>query len=100
MLVSSVQRSDSVTHVHVCILFQILFPFRLLYNIEQSSPCCTVGPCWLSNLNIAVCLIVTWNRISTKFDAENLSAVNRLWFHIPENKTHESKILNKTLISK
>ena len=33
---------------------QILFPFRLLHNIEQSSFCYTVGPCWLSSLNIAV----------------------------------------------
>ena len=46
VLVSGVQRSDSV--IHVSILFQILFPFRLLQNIEQSSLCYTVGPCWLS----------------------------------------------------
>ena len=32
VLVSSVQQSDSV--VHICILFQILFPHRLLRNIE------------------------------------------------------------------
>ena len=37
------------------ILLQILFPFRLLQNIEQSSLCSTAGPCWLSILNIAVC---------------------------------------------
>ena len=37
------------------ILFQILFPFMLLQNIEQSSLCCTIGHCWLSVLNIAVC---------------------------------------------
>ena len=37
-----VQPSGSV--IHVSILFQILFPFRLLHNIEQSSLC----PCWLS----------------------------------------------------
>ena len=29
------------------ILFQILFPFRLLQNTEQSSLCCTIGLCWL-----------------------------------------------------
>ena len=34
-LASGVQQSDSVTHIHVPILFQILFPFRLLQNIEQ-----------------------------------------------------------------
>ena len=38
VLVSSVQQSGSV--IHVSILFQIIFPFRLLYNIEQSS--CTI----------------------------------------------------------
>ena len=47
MLVSGVQQSDSVIHIHVAILFQILFPFRLLHNIEQSSLCYTVGPCLL-----------------------------------------------------
>ena len=40
---------------YVSILFQILFPFRLLHNTEQSSLCYTVSPCWLSILNIAVC---------------------------------------------
>ena len=34
---SSVQQSDSVIHIHVSILFQILSPFRLLHNVEQSS---------------------------------------------------------------
>ena len=47
VLVSGVQQSDSVIHIHVSILFQILFPFRLLQNMEQSSLCYTVGPCWL-----------------------------------------------------
>jgi len=32
------------------ILFQILFPFRLLQNIEPSFLCYTVGTCWLSIL--------------------------------------------------
>ena len=35
-LVSGVRQSDSVTHTHVSILFQILFPFGLLHNTEQS----------------------------------------------------------------
>ena len=54
VLVSGVQKSDSVIHIHVSVLFQILFRFRLLHYIEQSSLCYTVGPCWLSILNIAV----------------------------------------------
>ena len=48
VLVSSVQQINSVIHIHISILFQILFPFRLLQDIEQSSLCYTVGPCWLS----------------------------------------------------
>ena len=53
VLVSGVQQSKSV--IYESILFQILFPFTLLQSIEQSSLCHTVGPCWLSILNIAVC---------------------------------------------
>ena len=34
VLVSGVQQSDSVTHIHVSILFQILFPYRLLQSTE------------------------------------------------------------------
>ena len=36
VLVSGVQHSDSVIHIHVSILFQILSPFRLLKNIGAS----------------------------------------------------------------
>ena len=55
VLVSGVQQSDSVIRIHVSTLFQVLSPFRLSQNIEQSSLCYTVGPCWLSILNTAVC---------------------------------------------
>ena len=54
VLISGVQQSDSFIHIHASILFQILFSFKLLHNIEQSSLCYTVGP-WLSILNIVVC---------------------------------------------
>ena len=66
VLVSGVQPSDSVIRIHISIPFQILFPFRLLQSIEQSSLCYTVGPCWLSILNIAVCTS------SPKLDGEQL----------------------------
>ena len=46
LLVSSVHQSDSVTYI----LFQTLFLYRLLQNIEYSSLCYTIGPCWLSTL--------------------------------------------------
>ena len=34
VFISGVQQSDSVMHKHISILFQILFPYRLLQNIE------------------------------------------------------------------
>ena len=37
-------------------IFQILFPYRLLQNIDYSSLCSRVGPCWLSILYIVVCM--------------------------------------------
>ena len=61
MLVSGVQQSDSIIHIHVSSLFQIIFPFRLLQSTEQGSPCYSVGPCWLSTLNIAVCTCQSQN---------------------------------------
>ena len=54
VLVSGVQRSESVTHIHESIHFQIFFKVTLLWNIEQSSLYYTIGPCWLSVLNTAV----------------------------------------------
>ena len=55
VLVSGVKQSDSIIHICVSLLFQILFSFGLLCNIEQSSLCHTVGPHWLSILNIVAC---------------------------------------------
>ena len=34
VLVSDVQQSDSVIHIHIFIVFQILFPYRSLQSIE------------------------------------------------------------------
>ena len=44
VLVSGVWQSDSVIHEGILILFQILFPYRLLQRTESSVPGCTVGP--------------------------------------------------------
>ena len=41
VLVSGVQQSDSVIHIHVSIVFEILFPLRLLLDTEQISLCYT-----------------------------------------------------------
>ena len=40
---------------HITILPQIPLLPRLPHNMEQSSLCYAVGPCWLSILNTAVC---------------------------------------------
>ena len=45
VLVSGVQKSELIIHI------QILFPFKLLDNIEHSSLCCIVDPSWSSILN-------------------------------------------------
>ena len=46
MLVSDTQKCDSVIHIliHASILLQVIFPFRLLHNNEQSSLCYIVAP--------------------------------------------------------
>ena len=55
VMVLGVQQSDSVIHIHVFILFQVLFLLRLLYNVEESSLCSILGPCCLSVLNTLAC---------------------------------------------
>ena len=55
-LVSCVQQHDSAIHIYASICFQIIFPFKLLQCIEQSSLCYTVSACRLSIFNIAVCI--------------------------------------------
>ena len=41
-------------HMHVCVLLKILSPFRLLYNIGQSSLCYSIDPYGLPILSIVV----------------------------------------------
>ena len=55
MIVSGGQQSESVIHIHGSTLPQTSLPSRLLHNVDQSSMCDTVSPCWLSILNIGVC---------------------------------------------
>jgi len=47
MIVSGEQLKYSFIHIHVYILSKTLLLSRLPHNIEQSSVCDTVGPCWL-----------------------------------------------------
>ena len=55
LCVSGGQQRDSANHIHISILPQTPLPSRLPLNTEQSFLFCTVGPCWLSILNRAVC---------------------------------------------
>ena len=56
MLVSGVQQIVQQIYMYL-FLFQIHFLIRVLQNIEQSSLCFTVGPCWLSILSVKVKLL-------------------------------------------
>ena len=59
-LFSSTAKWFSYTHIYmyIYILFQILFHYMLLQDIEYSSPCCAVDPCWLSILYMVVHIYV------------------------------------------
>ena len=54
-IVSGEQQRDSATDTHVSILPQTPVSSRPPGNLELSSLCYIVSPCWLSILNIAVC---------------------------------------------
>ena len=52
LISSGGQQRESDRRTHVSILPKTPLPSRLPHNIEQSSLCYAVGPCWLSILNI------------------------------------------------
>ena len=54
MIIPCWQQRDSTIHIHVSIFPKTPLSSRLPHNIEQSSLCYTVGPCWLPILNIPV----------------------------------------------
>ena len=56
VIVSGTKQRDSAIYIHVSILPQTPLPSRLPHNIKQSFLCYTVGPCWLTILNIALCI--------------------------------------------
>ena len=56
VLIAAVEQSDSVTHTHTCVLFHVLFHYGLLWDIEYSSLCHPLGPCFLSILYVPVCI--------------------------------------------
>ena len=48
VIIAGDQQRDSAIHRHVSILPQTPLPSRLPHNVEQSSTCYTVGPCFPS----------------------------------------------------
>ena len=59
-LITIVQQSDAVIYIyiytHAHILFHIYFPYSLSQDIEYSSLCYIVRPCYLSILYIPICI--------------------------------------------
>ena len=55
VIASGEQWRESAIHMHGSILPANSIPSRLPHNIKQSFLSYTVGLCWLSILNIAVC---------------------------------------------
>ena len=63
VLILGVQKSNSVIHIHMFILLQILFSYRLLQCIEEGSLSYIAGSSWLSVyilyiLYIVVCMLI------------------------------------------
>ena len=66
---------------HVSILSQTPLPSRLLHNIEQSSLCYIVGPCWLSTLRI--CDFISFHFLAVLQGMWDLNSLARYWTHAP-----------------
>ena len=80
VVVSGEQQGNSVIQIHVSILPQTPLPSRLPRNVEQGSLWYIVGPCWLSILNIAVC--VFWPCISISDSLTTPSPIPLFFFLI------------------
>ena len=57
VLISTIQQSDSYIYIYIHTLFFIfLFHYGLSQDVEYSSQCYTVGPCFLPILYITLCI--------------------------------------------
>ena len=65
-------RCTANTQTHIHLFFQILFPHRLLQNIEYNSLCYTVSPYWLSILYILLCVSVNAKLLVYPFPSPQL----------------------------
>ena len=50
--------AKGLSHTYICIRSPPNFPIQAVNDTEQSSLCYIVGPCWVSILNIAMCVHV------------------------------------------
>ena len=75
VLVSGVQQSDSVIHIYVAVLFQILFPVRLLHNIDHCS-LCLKNPVSQTSQGNSIALGPTSWQENRYFSGENIKQIN------------------------
>ena len=71
VLVLGVQKSDSVihTHIYIYIFFQIIFPLRLLQNIEYS----LTPTAQYTHLHLPFCRISFWSELRTSLKPSTVS---------------------------
>ena len=96
------QGSPSHTYIHVSILHQTPLPSRLPHNIELSSMCYTVDPCWLSLLNTAewTCpsqtplplILLPTATLSSFSKSESLSVLEVHLYHFFLDSTHKEPL--------
>ena len=78
------------THTHIYILLQVLSHYSLLWDIEYSSLCYTVGPCcvpvlsigvWSANTKLLICLSFPFPFLfgNHKFVSYVCESVSTLW---------------------
>ena len=86
---------SKVIQLYIYMYLFCLFPFRLLYTIQQSSLYYTIGPYWLSILNTAVCTCPS--QIITSPNPSSLVAISLFYMSILLNKISTVFILNIVL---
>ena len=77
MLVSGVQQSDSVIHIHVSILLQIVFPFGVFYVLLSRVPCA------IQEVLVWSSLVGQWLGLHT-FTAEGTGLIPGCGTNIPQ----------------
>lgn len=69
--------------IHISIVSHILFSFSLLWNIDQSSQCYIIRPCWLSLLNSSMYMSVPNSQYHQVFISFLFCFSFFFWFESP-----------------